>query len=118
MKVKGGPFGTFLGCSNYPTCKNTQPISTGVKCPKCADGEIVQSKTRKRRIFFRCTNATGDNKTCDFISWEMPVMQPCKNCGNAYLTKKSTKRKGDYLLCPSCKEEYYLDEQEAQAIAV
>jgi DNA topoisomerase-1 len=118
MKVKGGPFGTFLGCSNYPACKNTQPISTGVKCPKCADGEIVQSKTRKKRIFFRCSNATGDNKTCDFISWEMPVMQPCKNCGNNYLTKKSTKRKGDYLLCPNCKEEYYLDEQEAQAIAV
>lgn len=118
MKVKGGPFGTFLGCSNYPTCKNTQPITTGVKCPKCADGEIVQSKTRKKRIFYRCSNASGENKTCDFISWEMPVMKPCKNCGNNYLTKKSTKRKGDYLLCPVCKEEYYLDEQEAQAIAV
>jgi len=57
-------------------------------------------------------------KTCDFISWEMPVMQPCKHCGNNYLTKKSTKRKGDYLLCPNCKEEYYFDRAGAKAIAV
>ncbi len=118
MKVKGGPFGPFLGCSNYPACTNTQPITTGVKCPKCKDGDIIQSKTRRKRAYFRCSNASGDNKTCDFISWEMPVMQTCKNCGNNYLIKKSTKRKGDYLLCPSCKEEYYLDEQESRAIAV
>ncbi|MDD8017037.1 MAG: type I DNA topoisomerase, partial [Bacteroidota bacterium] len=118
MKVKGGPFGPFLGCSNYPKCTNTQPITTGVKCPKCKDGDIIESKTRRKRAYFRCSNASGENKTCDFISWEMPVMKPCKHCGNSYLTKKSTKRKGDYLLCPNCKEEYYLDEQEAAAIAV
>lgn len=118
MKVKGGPFGAFLGCSNYPTCTNTQPITTGVKCPKCKDGDIIESKTRRKRVYFRCSNASGDNKTCDFISWEMPVMKECKNCGNNYLLKKSTKRKGDFLLCPNCKEEYYLDEQESHAIAV
>jgi DNA topoisomerase-1 len=118
MKVKGGPFGPFLGCSNYPSCTNTQPLTTGVKCPKCKDGDIVESKTRKKRVYYRCSNASGENKTCDFISWEMPVMKECKQCGNNYLIKKSTKRKGDYLLCPSCKEEYYLDEQEAKAVAV
>ncbi len=118
MKVKGGPFGPFLGCTNYPACTNTQPITTGVKCPKCKDGDIIESKTRRKRIYYRCSNASGENKTCDFISWEMPVMKECKHCGNNYLIKKSTKRKGDYLLCPSCKEEYYLDEQEAQAVAV
>lgn len=118
MVVKGGPFGAFLGCSNYPTCTNTQPITTGVKCPKCKDGDIIESKTRRKRVFYRCSNASGDNKTCDFISWEMPVMKECKNCGNNYLLKKSTKRKGDYLVCPSCKEEYYLEDQESHAIAV
>lgn len=118
MKVKGGPFGAFLGCSNYPTCTNTQPITTGVKCPKCADGDIIESKTRRKRVFYRCSNASGDNKTCDFISWEMPVMQACKKCGNNYLLKKSSKRKGDFLVCPGCKEEYYLDEQDPHAIAV
>lgn len=118
MVVKGGPFGAFLGCSNYPTCKNTQPITTGVKCPKCKEGDIIESKTRRKRVYYRCSNASGDNKTCDFISWEMPVMQTCKQCGNNYLLKKSSKRKGDYLLCPNCKEEYYVEEQESHAIAV
>ncbi|MEW5798786.1 MAG: type I DNA topoisomerase [Bacteroidota bacterium] len=117
MVVKGGPFGAFLGCSNYPTCTNTQPITTGVKCPKCKDGDIIESKTRRKRVYFRCSNASGENKTCDFISWEMPVMKECKNCGNNYLLKKSSKRKGDYMVCPSCKEEYYLEE-ETHAIAV
>ena len=118
MKVKGGPFGPFLGCSNYPSCTNTQPLTTGVKCPKCKTGDIIESKTRRKRIFYRCSNASGDDKTCDFISWEMPIMKECKKCGNNYLTKKSTKRKGDYLLCPNCKEEYYLDEEELHAVAV
>ena len=140
MKVKGGPFGAFLGCSNYPACKNTQPLTTGVKCPKCKDGDIIESKTRRKRIFYRCSNNTTKYKSselendngsesvsaskaskpslCDFISWDMPVMQTCRHCGNNYLLKKTSKRKGEYLLCPSCKEEYYLDEQESHAIAV
>ncbi len=118
MVVKGGPFGAFLGCSNYPSCKNTQPITTGVKCPMCNTGDIIESKTRRKRVFFRCSNNTQENKTCEFISWEMPVMKECKQCKNGYLVKKSSKRKGNYLLCPNCKEEYYLEEQETTAMAV
>ncbi|MBW7889016.1 MAG: type I DNA topoisomerase [Bacteroidetes bacterium] len=118
MVVKGGPFGAFLGCSNYPSCTNTQPITTGIKCPVCKTGDIIESKTRRKRIFYRCSNNTTENKTCEFISWDMPVEKECKNCKNPYLIKKSSKRKGDYLLCPNCKEEYYLEESESQAVAV
>lgn len=118
MVVKGGPFGAFMGCSNYPTCTNTQPITTGIKCPVCKTGDIIESKTRRKRIFYRCSNNTTENKTCEFISWDMPVEKECKNCKNPYLVKKSSKRKGDYLLCPSCKEEYYLEESESPAVAV
>lgn len=109
MVVKGGPFGQFLGCSNYPSCKNTQPITTGIKCPKCKDGDIIERKTRRRRFYYRCSNNTEENGTCDFISWDKPVLQPCTQCGNPYLVQKSAKRKGDYLLCPECKEEYYTE---------
>ena len=28
--MKEGHFGAFLGCSNYPTCKNTKAISFGI----------------------------------------------------------------------------------------
>ncbi len=116
LLVKGGPFGTFLGCSNYPTCKNTQPLTTGIKCPKCKDGDIIERKTRKRRFFYRCSNNTEENGTCDFISWDKPIHQACTQCGNPYLIQKSTKRKGDYLLCPECKEEFYVETERAIAV--
>ncbi len=115
MTVKGGPFGQFLGCSNYPTCKNTQPITTGIKCPKCKEGDIIERKTKRKRFYYRCSNNVEDAATCDFISWDKPVIQPCKQCANPYLIQKSSKRKGEYLLCPECKEEYYA---EGQAMAV
>ncbi len=115
MVVKGGPFGQFLGCSNYPTCKNTQPITTGIKCPKCKDGDIIERKTKRKRFYYRCSNNVEENGTCDFISWDKPVLEPCKQCKNPYLIQKTSKRKGDYLLCPECKEEYYA-EGAAQAV--
>ncbi|MDR3449726.1 MAG: type I DNA topoisomerase [Alphaproteobacteria bacterium] len=34
MGLKLGKFGAFLGCSNYPTCKNTRPLAV----PNGADG--------------------------------------------------------------------------------
>jgi DNA topoisomerase-1 len=111
MVVKGGRFGTFLGCSNYPKCTNTQPISMGIKCPKCKDGDVIERKTKRKRNFYGCSNYPN----CDFVSWDKPVLQECENCKNPYLVQKTSKKKGDYLLCPECKEEYV---QEATAIAV
>ncbi len=111
MIVKGGRFGTFLGCSNYPKCTNTQPISMGIKCPKCKDGDVIERKTKRKRTFYGCSNYPN----CDFVSWDKPVLQECENCKNPYLVQKTSKKKGDYLLCPECKEEYV---QEATAIAV
>lgn len=117
MVVKGGRFGTFLGCSNYPKCTNTQPISMGIKCPKCKDGDVIERKTKRKRTFYGCSNYPN----CDFVSWDKPVLQECENCKNPYLVQKTSKKKGDYLLCPNCKEEYVLETpsgQEATAIAV
>ena len=67
MVRKNGRFGAFLGCSDYPTCKTTlrldkegnplppreKPESTGVKCHKCKDGELVIRKS-KRGPFLGC----------------------------------------------------------------
>ncbi len=109
MVVKGGPFGAFLGCSNYPTCKNTQPITTGIKCPKCTDGEIIEGKTKRKTMYYRCSNNRAEDGTCDFIAWNKPVLQPCPSCKNNYMLKKYSKRKGDYLVCPECKEEVLVE---------
>ncbi|HTL39710.1 MAG TPA: type I DNA topoisomerase, partial [Methylomirabilota bacterium] len=56
MVVKFGRFGSFLGCSGYPECKNIKKIQkgTGVECPKCGEGEIIERKS-KRGIFYSCS---------------------------------------------------------------
>ena len=111
LVVKGGPFGTFLGCSNYPTCKYTQPISMGIKCPKCKEGDVIERKTKRKRSFYGCSRYPD----CDFVSWDKPVIQECEHCKNPYLVQKTSKKKGEYLLCPNCKEEFVREET---AIAV
>ena len=112
MVVKAGRFGTFLGCSNYPKCKNTKPISTGLKCPKCAEGDLIERKTKKRgRSFFGCSRYPD----CDFASWDRPVDEKCTICGNPYLVAKFTVTKGDFLKCPSCKEEFVREDVAARA---
>jgi DNA topoisomerase-1 len=111
LVVKGGPFGTFLGCSNYPKCNYTQPISMGIKCPKCKDGDVIERKTKRKRSFYGCSRYPE----CDFVSWDKPVIQECEHCKNPYLVQKSSKKKGEYLMCPNCKEEFVREET---AIAV
>ncbi len=102
MIVKGGRFGAFLGCSNYPNCKNTKPISTGIKCPKCKEGNLIERKTKKgKRVFYGCSKYPD----CDFASWDKPVAQACPLCGNDYIVTKYTQAKGEYLICPACKQE-------------
>lgn len=53
MVYKMGRYGKFMACSNFPDCRNTKPIvkDIGVKCPSCHEGNIVERKSKKRRIF-------------------------------------------------------------------
>ena len=111
MVVKGGKFGAFLGCSNYPTCKNTKPISIGMKCPKCKDGDVIERKTKRKRVFYGCSRYPD----CDFASWDKPVDRACDTCGNPYLVQKYTQSRGEYLVCPSCKAEIAKEESQAAA---
>jgi DNA topoisomerase I len=80
MAVKRGKFGAFLGCSNYPECKNIKRIEnkTGVACPKCLKGDIVERKTKKGRIFFGCNQYPN----CDFSLWNKPTEEKCPQCGS------------------------------------
>ncbi len=72
MEVKTGRFGPFLGCSKYPECKNIQPIVvfSGVKCPKCSEGQLIERRTKKGgRIFWGCNKFPK----CKFATWNKPV---------------------------------------------
>ncbi len=78
MEVKRGRFGKFLGCSNYPDCKNIKPIEekTGVKCPECEKGDIVEKRSKRGRTFYAC-NQYPD---CKFALWSKPTGEKCKLC--------------------------------------
>jgi len=91
MVIKHGKFGLFLGCSNYPTCKNIKKIENkiGVKCPKCQTGEIIERKSRRGRLFYGC-NAYPK---CDFALWSKPTGEKCPKCQSllVYAAKNKTK---------------------------
>lgn len=57
MVIKLGRYGKFYACSNFPDCRNTKPIvkEIGVECPVCHQGQVVERKSKKNRIFFGCT---------------------------------------------------------------
>jgi DNA topoisomerase-1 len=89
MAVKKGRFGAFLGCSGYPECKNIKPIvkSTGVKCPGCNKGEIVEKKSKKGRIFYACDKYPD----CKFALWSKPTGEKCGKCGSLMVYAKDDK---------------------------
>lgn len=98
MVYKIGRFGKFLACSNFPACRNTKPIlkKTGVVCPKCGKGEVVERRSKKNRIFYGCDRYPE----CDFVSWDKPIQRQCPKCGS-YLVEKKNKN-GKSVQCPKC----------------
>lgn len=87
MVYKMGRFGKFLACSGFPDCRNTKPIvkNTGVGCPKCGKGQIVERRSKKGRLFYGCDKYPE----CDFVSWDKPVAAPCPDCGGLMVEKRS-----------------------------
>jgi len=68
MIVKWGRRGKFLSCSDFPTCKNSKSIGSGVKCPQenCG-GELIERRS-KRGFFYGCSNFPN----CTFTSRTLP----------------------------------------------
>lgn len=108
MVYKMGRYGKFLACSGFPECRNTKPIviSTGVTCPDCEKGTIVEKRSKKGRIFYGCDRYPE----CTFVSWDKPVDKPCPKCNNLLVEKRN--RKGNYIKCSECnyKEMLNVDE--------
>lgn len=99
MVIKHGRYGEFLGCSRYPECKNMKPIvkSTGVKCPECGKGEIVQKRGGKGKTFYGC----NQYPKCKFALWNEPTGEKCPDCSSLLVTKHL--KKGDVVACSKCK---------------
>lgn len=95
MLIKHGRYGKFLACSNYPECTHTEPIvnKLGIKCPDCEDGEIIERRSKKGRLFYGCSSFPK----CRFVSWNRPINRKCPQCESILIYKKS--KKGDKIVC-------------------
>ncbi len=99
--IRWGRYGKFIGCSDFPKCRYTEPWleKIGVFCPK-DHGDLVERKTRKGRVFYGCANYPA----CDFTSWKRPLPQPCSNCGGLLVVANK-----NFAQCTVCETQFSLD---------
>ncbi|MGI9211803.1 MAG: type I DNA topoisomerase [Methylococcaceae bacterium] len=94
LLLKSGRYGKFLGCSGYPACKHIEPLEkpqdTGVECPECHKGSLIQRKSRFGKLFFSCSTYPA----CSYAVWNQPLAEPCPHCQWPVMTIKVTKRRG------------------------
>ncbi|RMG59825.1 MAG: type I DNA topoisomerase [Deltaproteobacteria bacterium] len=86
--------GRYIACPGSPECKHTEPFSTGVVCPSCKQGELVEKVTRKGKLFYSCSRYPE----CSFATWNEPVQRKCPACGGEVMLRRVTKKKS-YLVC-------------------
>ncbi|WII39562.1 type I DNA topoisomerase [Paenibacillus thiaminolyticus] len=105
---KMGRFGKFLACSGFPDCRNTRPIvkDTGVACPKCKEGKLVERRSKKGRVFYGCDRYPD----CDYVMWDRPSVKPCPSCGSLMVEKRS--KQGTKLQCTQCDHHEMLQDNE------
>lgn len=93
MVIKTGRFGKFLACTGFPECKTTKTIEdknakTGIICPACEQGEIIQKKSKRGKIFYGCSKWPD----CTFALWDKPTGEKCPKC-NSLMVEKGKKTK-------------------------
>jgi len=98
LAKKWGRFGQFIGCTGYPECRyiKREEQKTGVKCPKCGQGDLVVKRARRGKrgsLFYGCNRYPE----CDFTVGQRPVPDPCPSCGSLMVQQKDGTTK-----CTSC----------------
>ncbi|MBQ8356459.1 MAG: type I DNA topoisomerase [Clostridia bacterium] len=99
MVVKNGRYGKFAACPNYPTCRNTKPLTekkeeqpervekkppvvADFKCEKCG-ADMVQ-RSGRYGTFFACSRYPE----CNFTKQKTKELDvPCPQCGSKVLIK-------------------------------
>ena len=82
-----GTIKQFTDCSGYPRCKfikkkeKPAPISTGVKCPVCGEGEIVERVSGRGRSRGAKFYACDRYPTCKTTYSGIPLSEKCSVCG-------------------------------------
>lgn len=98
LLIRHGRYGKFIGCSNFPECRHTEPWleKIGVICP-VDGGDLVERRTRRGRVFYGCANYPD----CEFTSWKRPVSAPCPNCGGLLVVDGK-----EHVQCTECERRF------------
>jgi len=85
MVIKTGRYGKYLACSEEPKDHPTESLAVkiGLQCPKCNEGEIIEKKSKRGKLFYACSRYPE----CDNAYWNKPVVLD-----------------GKPMLCPKCKK--------------
>ena len=87
LYIRRGPFGEFTACSGYPHCRyikktvKPEPVKTGVECPLCHEGELVERinvRGRNKGTKFYACNRFPD---CRATYSGLPTGDKCGECG-------------------------------------
>jgi DNA topoisomerase-1 len=117
MAVLFNKRGKFLGCSNYPECKNTmspdgtrtksEVVETDYVCPTCGKPMVIRDGKRGR--FLACTGFPKCRSTAS-VDDDGKIVEPkktdikCEKCGSEMIIRGS--RRGPFLACsgyPKCR---------------
>lgn len=86
MVIKNGRFGKFLACSGFPDCRNTKRLpgdTLGIKCPSCKNGDLIQRRSKRGKMFYGCSAYPA----CNFALWDRPTGETCPKCGSMMVEK-------------------------------
>ena len=110
LVYKLGKYGKFIGCSGFPNCRFTQQFleKIGVECPDCHQGELVERRTKRGRIFYGCERYPE----CEFASWSKPTGERCEECGGVMVIAN---RAGTLQKCQDCNRRKAVSESQAEA---
>ncbi len=124
MLIKFSSKGQFLGCSKYPDCKTTQPLSgerkkaevTDFSCAKC--GKPLLKRENKRGEYLACSGYPGCKEIYNIAADGSPVPavveteHKCDKCGKPMILRSGTR--GPFFGCsgyPKCRNILNADEQ-------
>ena len=81
LVYRNGRFGRFLACSSFPNCRyvkkqeKEETVSTGVKCPNCEKGMIVERVSKKGRSKGKKFYACDQFPKCKTTFSELPATE-------------------------------------------
>jgi DNA topoisomerase-1 len=108
LQIRHGRYGKFIGCTDFPDCRYTEPWleRIGVACP-LDGGDVVERRSRRGRVFYGCSNYPE----CEFTSWKRPLKPACPNCGGTLVA--DNRKQASCLNCETQFEQDSLPQEES-----